>query len=143
VPPKAATKRPQGQGVEGWSLFSYERVFSSTLAGANGVCTCMGMRDHHCCKALYRELKRNHRTYRRGLTRVRRHFVVYLRLHRGKFAQKHGKMASFSSEHEAPAELRPEPRSAISFSGQLYARLWAAWWRVFLRRAFHVKPYGC
>jgi hypothetical protein len=27
------------------------------LADANGVCTCMGMRDDDCSKALYRELK--------------------------------------------------------------------------------------
>src|SRR5262250_2018900 len=48
-----------------------------------------------------------------GLTRIRRQFVVYFFRHRGQFAQKHDKMASFSSEHEAPAELRPEPRSGI------------------------------
>src|SRR6266481_6024727 len=36
-----------------------------------------------------------------------RQFVVYFRLHKGKFTGKHAKMASFSLEHEAPAESRP------------------------------------
>ena len=27
------------------------------LVGANGVCTCIGMPDDHCSKAIYRELK--------------------------------------------------------------------------------------
>jgi len=27
------------------------------LVGANGVCTCMGIRDDHCSKPLYSELK--------------------------------------------------------------------------------------
>ena len=35
------------------------------------------------------------------LTRIRRQFVVYFCLHRGKFAGKHCKVASFPSEYEA------------------------------------------
>jgi hypothetical protein len=36
-----------------------------------------------------------------GLTRIRRHFVVYFCLHRGKFAGKHGKLARSLFHSEA------------------------------------------
>src|SRR5262249_21593409 len=45
-----------------------------------------------CSKALYRELKRNHRAYRRHLTRIRLQLAIYFCLHRAKSGRKHGIM---------------------------------------------------
>src|SRR5262249_7772466 len=44
------------------------------------------------------------------LTRITLQCAIYFCLHRGQFAGKHCKLASYSSEHEAPDELRTGPR---------------------------------
>src|SRR5262249_29356325 len=59
---------------------------------------------------------------------------LFLRSSR-KFAGKHGKIASFSSEHK-PRRITTGASSSDLSEGQLYARLSAAYLRAFLRRAF-------
>jgi hypothetical protein len=90
----------------------------------------------------------------RSLTRRRRQFVVYFCLHRAKFAGKHGKIASFSSEH------KPRPNCEWGILDWFYFDLRIGSAAISLRGSFaldsrqpaceyhcvghfHVNPDGC
>src|SRR5215510_15007144 len=108
----ANTTIPPAAAIAALVATSGAAIQSKVTPTTRRASSCRGPRITDCVRRIDTwELK--------GLTRIRLQLAIYFCLHRGKFAGKHRKMTSFSSEHKAPAELRLGPRSAIYLRGQL------------------------